>query len=278
MAKLNPNKKEAIARKVFEYRMLRDAEDYAEKGESAVLQCVSSERRVAFDRAVKDLDNIGCRRDVLFCNLYRLKHATDQQFPSTKRIRTAASSIAKAATQIRWLQQVNVPQALLPAYPTSDSVSFLANPRLPTLLDECAQFLRIWWLPRKDLLISYAKVANCLYPTIVSENPPELSKNKYYFPLIINLFDAFGDTSVNAEGDPQLLGKNVANFRKSHPSVFKLVGQLLSAEHADSGRQEFAVRRKRSAPPSKPPFITCPFEDFGYMMQGWIDLEDDTTG
>jgi hypothetical protein len=103
------------------------------------------------------------------------------------------------------------------------------------------------------------------------------SKDKYY-PLIINLLNAFGDTSANAKGDSQLLGKNVANFRKAHPSVFTLIAEYLSTEHADSGRQEFAVRRKRPSPPAKPAFETCPYEDFGYMMQGWTEPEDDKTG
>jgi hypothetical protein len=176
MTTLNPNKKERVAFSFFEYRIRSDAEDYAEKGEGSVLDYVSKGRLKAFNSAVKDLEDIGCHREILLCNLYRLKHATDH-FRDRRRILADANAIANAAEHIRWLQKANIPQALLPVYPTTDSSSFLASQRLPELLDECALFLHTWWTPRKDLLISYARAANCLYPTIVSEPPPNLNNS-----------------------------------------------------------------------------------------------------
>jgi hypothetical protein len=141
-------------------------------------------------------------------------------------------------------------------------------------------------MPRKDLLTGYAKVANCLYPTLASSKSPDSSKGTRYFRLIVQLFDAFEYYGANAEGEEQLLNKTVNNFHKAHPSVFQLIGEVLWREHIQSSRHEFAKWRKRSGPPKEPPAIWCPSSnsvycpshDFDSMMRGWTDPEDDTTG
>jgi hypothetical protein len=144
MVKLNPKKREQVAFWFFEQRMNRDAEQYVETGESAVRDYIPSGKTAKFDSAIKELETIGCLHEVLFCNLYRLKHATDQYLPKTRRMRAAAAALANVAADIRELQRANIPEVLLPAYPHTETASLLANPHFPRVLDECAQLLGIW--------------------------------------------------------------------------------------------------------------------------------------
>lgn len=286
MVKLNPNKRERVTFWFFEHRMSRDAEQYAEKGENAVLDYVPSETKRQFDSAVKELENIGCLREVLFCNLYRLKHATDQHLPTTRRMRAAATAIANVAADIRELQRARVPEVVLPAYPFTDTAALLANPHFPKVLDELGLLFSIWWMPRKDLLTSYARVANSLYPTLASSDSPDPFKGERYFGLIINLFDAFGYSGADAKGEEKSLSQGLNNFHKAHPSAFQFITEELWREHGQSRRHEFTKRRKHSAPLWEPPSFWCSStnsvysvsQDFDYMMQDYIDRKDDTTG
>lgn len=132
-----------FSRSSVEYTFLRhrirsDDQDYAKRGDKFVLSLVSEKQRDNFEVALRCLEEIGCRRDVLLKCLFRLwrSKATPAEFPLRKELNSLSATCRTVANSIKRLEGIGVSEALretVPPHPHWREKYSVQSGRHPTI-------------------------------------------------------------------------------------------------------------------------------------------------
>jgi hypothetical protein len=237
MAEKTATELEHVAFMLLSHRMYADEAEFELKGVKAVDECLVPKRRPAFKEAFKALEQVGCRSEILNLNLYRLDNAAQRplKFVSIKQLRNAAAALARAAKAIQKLQGCDlfgITAALCARAGAPATVAqFLGDPKSPEVLACSAKVLPNWRAPRSDIVRSYARVANYIYPSIASGSPPAFTDGKRHLNLVIELLDAFENVNAKGLGSEGLIRKDLAYFMASHPDAYEIVRIFVITEH-----------------------------------------------
>ena len=276
-----------FSRSSVEYTFLRhrirsDDQDYAKRGDKFVLSLVSEKQRDNFEVALRCLEEIGCRRDVLLKCLFRLwrSKATPAEFPLRKELNCLSATCRTVANSIKRLEGIGVSEALretVPPPPTLEGEILSAKwssphnmshleacfgarrERLPVLMAELAlNSEEIIGMRIADLLAWDADLIEHWwtprkdivrsYGRVVCHLYPGVATSDRIFtlgPLHFDLTTRLVDSFINSTGKGSA-EKNVKNFRERFPSISEsLIIEMLRTEHLASLYRD----RSRSSKP-----------------------------
>lgn len=264
-----------FARSRVEYMFLRhrirsDNQDYAKRGEEFVLSLVLEEQRDNFEVALRCLEEVGCRRDVLLKCLFRLwrSKAIPVKFPSRKELNSLSATCRHVANSIKKLESIGVSEALrgtVPLPPTlegeilsADASSrhnkshleacFGANrERLPVEVAELALTSEeIIGMRVADLLAWYADLIEHWWT-------PRKDIVRSYGRIVCHLYPSVATGNLMSTLGPQHCDltsrlvdsfrntteagsaeKNLKNFRERFPSIHETLIEMLRGEHWNS--------------------------------------------
>lgn len=199
-----------------------------------------------FTMAFDDLVELGCLPKTLASTLYCFCKSSSQlglsfpplmqafPFPPNKEIRNYRDTLCSAVRIIQQLDDYCVMEILAKHAKCSDPPP--GRKELVRVLRWYIDSLPTWWVPRKDIVQSYAPIACCMYAKIATR--------KFQFPQATQLLECFGyksdpkrqkRTKDRSPGgfspSDKSLERNYRNFKNRYPLFCECLEADLRADH-----------------------------------------------